>query len=350
VELADRSRRPHSSPKATAKWLVEAIVAARKQRPSWGPKKVLAVLARANPAIAFPSASTFAKIFRDNGLVRPRRRKRRTPPYSAPLAHAGGPNAVWCIDFKGQFSVGKTRCYPLTISDAHSRYLIACVALKGTHATPVRRALEGVFNEFGLPEAIRSDNGSPFAGRGPAGLSRLSAWWLKLGIRHERIEPGKPEQNGRHERMHLTLKLEAASPPAASLAAQQRQFDRFRKRFNGERPHEALGQRTPREFYEPSRRSLPSPPSGRDFAYSKEYQVLRASKHGTLSTVFGTVSLGAAFACELVGLRWRDSLGEVSFGPLLLGHVERIPRSRRARFIRVATSVSSLRAPSWHGQ
>jgi len=181
----------------------DAIVAARKLKPRWGPRKLRAALQRANPKAELPSVGTFALIFKRNGLVVPRRRRHRTPPSSSPLSHAKAPNALWCIDFKGDFLVGKSRCYPLTVTDAFSRYLIACVALPNTRAAGVRRALREVFEQFGLPEAIRSDNGSPFASRAPAGLSELSAWWLKLGIRHERIEPGKPQQNGRHERMQV---------------------------------------------------------------------------------------------------------------------------------------------------
>lgn len=203
-ELEDRSSRPLRSPRAVPEWLEDAIVRARKQRPTWGPRKLRAVLLRKNPEAELPSASTIALIFRRNGLIRPKRRRRRTPPSSAPLAHADGPNAVWCIDFKGHFPVGRTRCYPLTVTDAYSRYLIACVVVRRPDETHVRRALESAFGEFGLPEAIRSDNGPPFATTGLGGLSALSVWWRKLGIRHERIEPGKPQQNGRHERTSLS--------------------------------------------------------------------------------------------------------------------------------------------------
>src|SRR6185503_8503261 len=238
-ELGERSSRPHHSPKAVPAWVEDAIVRARRQKPKWGPRKLRDALRRANPGAELPSVSTFALIFRRNGLIRPKRRKRKTPPFSAPLAHAKAPNQVWCIDFKGHFAVGSTRCYPLTITDAYSRFLIACVALSRPDGKRVRKVMEQVFDEFGLPDAIRSDNGTPFASSGVAGLSQLSTWWWKLGIRHERIQPGKPQQNGRHERMHLTLAQETASPPSANLKAQQRAFDRFRKEYNCDRPHEA---------------------------------------------------------------------------------------------------------------
>lgn len=345
VTLADRSRRPHSSPTATDEWLAEAIVAARKQRPNWGPKKLRAALGRNNPTVALPSESTFARLFKANGLVRPRRRRNRTPPYSAPLAHASVVNRVWCIDFKGQFRVGQTTCYPLTVTDACSRYLIACVALTSTQAAPTKRALQRVFDEFGLPDAIRSDNGTPFASRGVAGLTTLSAWWLKLGIQHERIERGKPQQNGRHERMHLTLKQETTSPPARSLLEQQRRFDRFRKYFNEERPHEALGQRPPSEVYEPSRRRLPIPPWGRDFVYPTTYEVVRVSKTGLVRSRAGNFDLTAALRSELVGLGWTDGVtADVYFGKVCLGTLRRDRTTKRLAF----RAVEKVLPMSWH--
>lgn len=333
VTLADRSRRPHSSPRATERWLEEAIVDARKQRPHWGPKKLRAVLARHNPTVELPAESTFAAVFRRNGLVRPRRRRQRTPPYSAPFAQATRPNALWCVDFKGQFSVGRATCYPLTVTDACSRYLIACIGLSGTEGSSVRRAFERIFDEFGLPDAIRSDSGPPFATRGPAALSSLSAWWHKLGIRHERIKPGRPDQNGRHERMHLTLKQETASPPADRMSSQQRVFDLFRQQFNHERPHEALGQRVPAEFYEPSRRRLPFPPSGGDLKYPDNMETARVNKHGRVAFAGGEFPVSPSLKHELLGIRryTRDAnRWRVFFGAILLGTVARLPGRRRS--------------------
>jgi transposase InsO family protein len=325
-ELEDRSSRPHHSPRAVAEWLEDAIVRARKQRPNWGPRKLRAALLRANPGAdgQLPSVSTFALIFRRNGLVRPRRRKRMAPPSSTPLAHALGPNALWCIDFKGHFAVGGTRCHPLTVMDAYSRYLLACVALNRPDGDHVRRALEWVFNEFGLPDAIRSDNGSPFASTGLGGFSKLSVWWLRLGIRHERIEPGHPEQNGRHERMHRTLKQETAWPPKANLKAQQRAFDRFRKEYNQDRPHEALDNDVPASFYQPSRRALPDPPWGREYHYPADYETVRISKLGYLTWNGRTTYLSQALQNEDVGLDWRAPSGwAVYFRDLQLGELRR---------------------------
>ena len=229
-------------------------------------------------------------------------------------------DALWCIDFKGDFVVGQTRCYPLTVMDAHTRYLLACVALPNTRAIGVRRALLDVFRQFGLPSGIRSDNGSPFASRAPAGLSELSAWWLKLGIRHERIEPGKPQQNGRHERMHLTLKLHTSvAAPCSSLRAQQRAFDHFRREYNELRPHEALANHVPADFYTPSPLALPEPYWGRDFAYPEDFELLRLRKPGTLRWNNKTVLITSVLRHELLGLQRRRKSWDVYFGPLLLG-------------------------------
>jgi putative transposase len=341
-ELEDRSSRPHRSPRAVSEWMEDAIVHARKQKPTWGPRKLRAALLRANPDVELPSISTFALIFRRNGLIRPRRRRRLTPPSCAPLSHASGPNVLWCIDFKGHFAVGSTRCHPLTVSDAYSRYLLACVGLNRPDGTQVRRSLERVFEEFGMPDAIRSDNGTPFASTGLAGLSELSAWWLKLGIRHERIEPGHPEQNGRHERMHLTLKQETARPPRPSLKAQQRAFDLFRKEFNHDRPHEALNDNVPADYYESSPRRLPDPPWGKDFRYPADFETVRVSKTGCLRWNDRSVMVGAALKHQLLGLEWHGHAGwSVYFGDLDLGALIREKRGRLRFVPRSAVSPRS---------
>jgi transposase InsO family protein len=336
VLLEDRSRRPRRSPKAIDAELEAAIVGVRRDRPRWGPKKLRATFARRYPDFELPSESTFAAVLKRNGLIKPRRRRSKTTPYGAPLAHATHPNALWSIDFKGDFAIGKTRCYPLTITDAYSRYIIACVALTSTRTTPTRKALERVFYEYGLPEAIRTDNGSPFSSKGLAGLSLLSVWWHKLGIRHERIEPGHPEQNGRHERMHCDLKAETQRSPAKSIAAQQRLFDQFRARFNFERPHEALGQRTPLEFYEVSRRPLPTPRWGRDFEYDADVETVRVSKLGYAPTQRGTFFASTTLQHQLLAIDWTAvDHARVMFGGLLLGELHRVRRSRRLRFVPV---------------
>jgi len=341
-ELGDRSSRPHRSPRAVPAWVEGAIVQARRQKPKWGPRKLRDALLRRNPGAELPSVSTFALIFRRNGLIRPKRRRRKTPPFSAPLAHAKAPNQVWCIDFKGHFPVGVTRCYPLTITDAYSRYLLACVVLNRPDGDNVRRAMQQVFDEFGLPDAIRSDNGTPFASTGVAGLSQVSAWWWKLGIRHERIQPGKPQQNGRHERMHLTLAQETASPPQKSLKAQQRAFDRFRKEYNDDRPHEALGGNAPADYYAASERPLPDPPWGRDFLYPDEFEIAQVSKLGYLQWNGRSAYISSALAHETLGLDWQDRRSwKVYFGRMLLGILRRGPRGA-LRFTATTQSPASM--------
>jgi len=335
LEVEDRSSRPKTSPNAVEPRIETAIVASRKRRPKWGPRKLRAALQRVNPGVTFPSVSAFAQILKRHGLIPPRRRRQRTPPSTMPLAHAKGPNTLWCIDFKGDFMTGSKRCYPLTITDAFSRYLIACVALTDTKATTVRRAMKPVFEEFGLPEAIRSDNGSPFASASSLhAMTEVSLWWMKLGLRHERIEPGKPQQNGRHERMHLTLKQETAMPPELSRAAQQRSFDRFRAEYNDERPHEALDNAVPADFYEISRRPLPDPYFGADFNYPYlEYELFRADETGSIYWLDRRkLSISEAFRHELLGARWQGGHWDLFFGSLFLGRIFR--RKDRIEFLR----------------
>lgn len=256
--LEDRSRRPRTSPLVTRQMIVGWVVQARRKWPHWGPRKIRVALALKHPHVKLPAASTIGDILKRRGLVAPRQRRRRTPPHTQPFAACDAPNQVWCVDFKGQFRTGDgTICYPLTITDAFSRYLIRCVGLEEPTTAAALEVFESAFTEYGLPNAIRSDNGTPFASQSVGGLSVLSIWWVQLGIRPERIEPGKPQQNGRHERMHLTLKRETASPPARSFQMQQRRFDKFRTIFNQERPHEALGYATPASRFARSPRSYP---------------------------------------------------------------------------------------------
>ena len=339
-ELEDRSRRPHGCAHGVPDWLEDAIVLARKQRPRWGPRKLRDALKRANPDVALPSVSTFAAIFKRNGLVVRRRRRRRTPPSSAPLAHAKAPNHVWCMDFKGDFALARgSRCYPLTVTDAFSRYVIACVALRSTETAATRRALEHVFEEFGLPERIRSDNGSPFASRALLGLSELSVWWMKLGIVHERIEPGKPQQNGRHERMHGTLKQYIADHPCSSFAQQQRVFDRFRAEFNEQRPHEALAGAVPADFYERSPRALPVPPWGPPYQYPEAIFTARVSKDGRIAWGDDVATISSVFAHELLGLFWNRGDWDVYFGQRHLG---RLVRSKNKFIFESVTHVPEI--------
>jgi transposase InsO family protein len=219
--LSDQSRAPLHCPQAMEESTAVAIIAEREQHPTWGARKIRESLRRQQAEVSWPAASSIGELLKREGLIQARRKRRRTPPYSQPLAHATAPNQVWCADFKGWFLCGDgTRCDPFTVSDAYSRYLLRCRAVDKTDGPHVRAVMEAMFRECGLPEAIRTDNGPPFASPAPGGLSRLSMWWLELGIRHERIDPGCPQQNGRHERMHLTLKQDTASPPAANRRRQ----------------------------------------------------------------------------------------------------------------------------------
>ena len=279
--LGDRSRAPHSHPNRVPEAVEEQVVAARQAHPTWGPKKLVAWLENREPQTRWPAASTVGNILDRHGLTQPRRKVRRTPGWSEPFAQCQGSNQVWCVDFKGQFRTGDGEVvYPLTLEDAHSRYLLCCQGLKSTHGGGVQGRLERVFREYGLPEVIRSDNGSPFASVGLGGLSKLAVWWVKLGIVPERIQPGHPEQNGRLERLHRTLKGEVASPPRRNRREQQRAFDEFRRQYNQERPHEALGQQAPARHYQPSSREYPARVSSPE--YPSEAQVRRVRSNGQI--------------------------------------------------------------------
>jgi putative transposase len=263
--LIDRSHAPLSHPHAVSEEVEARIVEVRADHPTWGPRKLLAFLARHEPELPLPAASTVAVLLKRRNLSKPRRRHRRIEPGRSPFAEDSGPNDVWCVDFKGQFRLGDgSMCYPLTVTDAYSRYLLACVALRSTSVAGARKVFDALFRQRGLPLAIRSDNGVPFACKGPGALTALSAWWLALGIRHDRTEPGHPEQNGRHERMHLTLE-EAIHPRPPNITQQQQAFDAFRREYNEQRPHDALAQRTPADFYVPSPRLLPRTLSAIDY-------------------------------------------------------------------------------------
>jgi transposase InsO family protein len=317
--LADQSRAPHQQPRTTPSPMQNQILALRAEHPSWGPRKLLAVLERLEPRRAWPAPSTIGELLRREGLTHARPPRRRTPSYTEPLAHATGPNDLWCTDFKGWFVCGNgERCDPLTLTDAYSRYLLRCRAVPKTDGPHLRQIFEAAFREFGLPLAIRNDNGPPFASTGLAGLSRLSVWWIRLGIRPERIDPGCPEQNGRLERFHQTLKAETAAPPRATLAAQKHAFATFQREYNEIRPHEALGQQTPASIYRPSPR--PFPARLPELAYPCEVYLRRVSPAGHFSWREHQVYVSVLLEGQDVALRpLQDDLFEVLFGPLLLG-------------------------------
>jgi putative transposase len=257
--FADFSRASHHHPNQTSAKVEQQIIALRRQHPSWGPRKLHVVLRNLHPKTHFPAVSTIGALLKREGLVVVRKQRRKTPPYTQPLEHAKGANDLWCADFKGWFLTrDQQRIDPLTISDAATRYLLRCQAVHKTDTEHVLAIFQAAFREFGLPLGMRTDNGPPFASRAIAGLSPLSVYWMKLGIVPERIRPGHPEQNGRHERMHRTLKAETATPPAANRRQQQYVFDRFQDIYNGQRPHEAIAMHTPASCYIVSPRPLPA--------------------------------------------------------------------------------------------
>jgi putative transposase len=312
--LVDLSRAPHRHPNQLAAELEESIIALRQRHPTWGPRKLRELL----PGGRLPAASTLGELLQRRGLAVPRKRCRRVPAHTQPFAHCGQPNDIWCADFKGWFRTGDgSRCDPLTITDACSRYVLRCQVLPGQDYQSSRPVFEAAFREFGLPRAMRTDNGSPFASRALGGLSRLSVWWIKLGIGVERIEAGKPQQNGRHERMHLTLKRETAQPPAASGRAQQQRFDAFRQEFNQIRPHEALAMRTPASVYVDSPRPYPSREP--QLEYPAGWRVRKVRYKGGLGWKYDEIFLTEVLAGEEVGLEPVDErYWRVWFGPLAL--------------------------------
>ena len=317
--LLDRSRAPHHHPNATPAELAERIIGMKLSRPRWGPKKLIARLRLIEPDRAWPSPSTAGVILDRAGLVKRRKRRRRSTPWSEPFAAAEEPNDVWSIDFKGWFRTRDgSRIDPLTTQDAASRYLLVCAGLQRPGGAEARRVLERAFREYGLPRVIRTDNGPPFAGVGLGSLSPLSAWWVKLGIIPERIEPGHPEQNGRLERFHRTLKAETATPPEATPGRQQRAFDRLRYSYNNERPHETLGQIPPATLYTPSMRSYPSRISSPE--YGTEAIVRRVRGNGQIKWKGELVYLSDSLRGEPVGLvQQNERTWSIQFGPLLIG-------------------------------
>jgi transposase InsO family protein len=301
---------------------VELVVNARKKHPTWGPKKLKDVL-ETDSGVLLPSSSTIGDILKKRGLIEPRRRRARFEPRPTKLRTTTAPNQVWCADYKGQFRLGNGQyCYPLTITDHHSRFLFACEGMSRISDDAAREHFLWVFAEHGLPTAIRSDNGVPFASTGLATLTRLSALWLRLGIELERIEPGHPEQNGRHERMHRTLKRETTRPAAANALAQQERFDAFIHEFNHDRPHEALDMKRPAQIHAPAVRRLPQKlPT---LCYPLHDDVIDVDRRGHVRVRGRAHYVARALAEESLGLREEDD-GRLllSFAALDLGHISK---------------------------
>lgn len=301
--LRERTHRPHGCPHASAPVWTERIVAMRLRHPSWGPKKLRIKLLKQHGQEGLPAASTLGQKLKASGLVRARRRRDRRP--VRPLGRltvAESANQVWAVDFKGWFRTGDgQRCDPLTMSDLFSRYVLCCQVAANQGYEAVQPLFDKVFDRYGLPEVIRVDNGCPFASSAIGGLSRLSAWWVRLGIKPEFIAPGHPEQNGAHERMHRTLKAETTQPAAGTAKAQQERFEQWRQQFNEERPHEALGQEVPAARYQLSQRRYAR--ELRPLAYPADYLVRRVRSNGQIRWQGTKRYISEALIDELVGLR-----------------------------------------------
>ena len=320
--LEDKSRAPHRHPNRLPFQVETAILRIKREHTSWGAPKIREKLIKLYPMIQAPAVSTVHETLDRHGLVS-RRKRRRHKAQGTGLTDPRTPNALWCADFKGQFRLGNRQyCYPLTITDYRSRYLLACEGLESTCEAGAFPVFEAVFREYGLPAAIRTDNGVPFASAHALfGLSRLAVWWLRLGIAIERIKPGNPQQNGRHERMHLTLKKEATKPPSYTLLQQQSRFDDFIEGYNHERPHQALGGKYPGEVYTPSAREYfePTTPS-----YPFHERIIRVTRCGRICFGNRKVSLSAVFAGQFIGIREvADEVWLVSFMDYDLGFFDK---------------------------
>jgi transposase InsO family protein len=321
--LVERSHAPHACPHRIAEDVAALLLAARVAHPSWGPAKLVPYLARQQPRVrVWPAVSTVADLLKRHGLVRPRRRRRpHVHPGTVPI-HTTAPNDLWTADFKGQF---RTRdgiyCYPLTIADQHTRYLLCVQGLLNTRSTSARPVFERAFREYGLPLAIRTDNGVPFANIGLHGLTHLNVWWLRLGIQHQRIRPASPQENGAHERMHRTLKAATTRPPAADLVRQQRVFTTFRREYNDVRPHAALGGDPPGARYEASGR--PYPPTLPPLEYPGHFLVKRVTSAGTIRFKYHLLFLTYALRDHHVGLEETDDgVWSLYLGRVLLGKLD----------------------------
>jgi transposase InsO family protein len=320
--LSDRTRRPFRYANQLPEQLEAAIVAAKREKPNWGARKIRERLVRRLPhAVKVPACSTIHAVLDRHGLVS-RARRSRTRAEGTPLSEGSNPNDLWCTDYKGEFMLTDKRyCYPLTVTDYASRYLLLCEAMESNAEKPAFTAFERLFKERGLPRAIRSDNGVPFASpNGLFNLSKLAVWWLRLGIRIERIRPGHPQQNGRHERMHLTLKQEATRPAAANMLQQQAKFDDFIEEFNCERPHEALAMQFPAEIYAPSTRpylGIPEP------HYPFHDRTVLVTSCGRLCLYRKKINLSVCLAGQTVGIREvEEGIWLVTFMEYDLGFID----------------------------
>ena len=319
--LKERSRAPLHSPQRIGGELAALLLATRHAHPDWGPRKIHAYLQRRDANLVLPAASTTGELYRRAGLVAPRKQRRWVHPGRVKV-EGSGPNRMWATDYKGEFRTRDgAKCYPLTVTDLDTRYLLACHGLSSIAHAGAQEVFTVLFREYGLPVAIRSDNGPPFATKAIGGLSRLNVWWTKLGIKHDRIDPGRPDQNGSHERMHRTLKQATLRPPAEDTPEQQDRFDGFRREFNEERPHEALGQETPASRYTRSSREMPKklpPPS-----YEGHCRIRRIRGNGILyfgdrQYFLSELLIGEDVALEEI----EDGVWSIFFYDLLLARLD----------------------------
>jgi len=323
--LVERSHAPHACPHRIAPETETLLLGVRDKHPSWGPAKLVHYLARRHREVrVWPAISTVADLLKRHGLVQPRRRRRRpVHPGTVPI-HTTAPNDLWTADFKGQFRTGNgIYCYPLTIADQDTRFLLCVHGLLNTRSMSALPVFERTFREYGLPLAIRTDNGVPFANTGLSGLTRLNVWWLRLGIQHQRIRPASPQENGAHERMHRTLKAETTRPPAADLVRQQRRFATFRREYNHDRPHAALAGDPPAARYIPSRRPYPEalPP----LEYPGHFLVKRVTSAGTIRFKYSLPFLAFALTGHQVGLEETDDgIWSVYLGTVLIGKLDEV--------------------------
>jgi putative transposase len=321
--IYNRSRSPHKHPNQTPFEVEQLIVRVKKEKDKWGAPKIRRLVANKYPSIKLPSTSTIHCILERHGFVKKRRKRNKFKATASYLSTPKSPNDLWCTDFKGQFRMlNKDYTYPLTLTDQVSRFLLSCESLESTSESPCFPVFEEAFQEYGLPRAIRSDNGIPFAsGCSMWNLTKLSVWWIRLGIKLERIEPGNPQQNGRHERMHRTLKLEAANPPSSNQLQQQEKFDHFKDEFNCERPHQALNMKCPNDVYQKSPRSYQGLP---DITYPGFDKTLLISNCGRICIGRQIkVHISKAFANQPIGLKQVDAgIWQVDFMSYTLGYFD----------------------------
>ncbi|USA43522.1 integrase core domain-containing protein [Spongiibacter taiwanensis] len=318
--LQERSRRPLHHPAAIPYAIEQAVVASRCiGRMTLGPKKIQQKLREQFPDTPVPSITSIHNILKRHGLIEARQPRRRVSPYREPFAPVAAPNDLWSVDFKGQFKLGHGPwCFPLTVMDHHSRFLLGCQGLEGTETKAAKQVFEQLFKEYGLPRRIRSDNGVPFASKAPGGLSALSVWWVRLGIVPERIKPGMPQQNGRHERMHRTMKQAVTKPVADTMAAQQHCMDIFRRDYNEQRPHESLALSVPQACYSASQRHYPERLP--ELEYPSYYSVMKVQRSGTIYWGGGQVYVSHSLKGERVGLEQvDDGIWDIYLGPIRLG-------------------------------